>query len=152
LNDFGCLTLLQVQHFVGSMLRAAQVGMYGSSRPAPSPSEITAFYDLLQHYLKSLASTLPPGDVVHSSHHSLQVCRALQRNRSCTYCQPVRQLEAGSLTALPCSAARVKQQLSACHLWASLGLENPGHQLKRGPVTCRRWAAWWCSGERTRRC
>jgi hypothetical protein len=63
----------QVQHFVGSMLKAAQVGMYGNSRPAPSPSEISAFYDLLQHYLKSLASNLPPGDVVHSSHHSLQV-------------------------------------------------------------------------------
>jgi hypothetical protein len=57
------------------MMKAAQVGMYSGSRPAPSPSEIAAFYDLLQHYLKSLASNLPPGDVVHSSHHSLQVTK-----------------------------------------------------------------------------
>jgi hypothetical protein len=67
------LPTLQVRQFVGGMLKAAQVGMYDDARPAPSPAEIAAFHDLLQHYLKSLASNLPPADVVHSSHHSLQV-------------------------------------------------------------------------------
>jgi hypothetical protein len=62
-----------VRDFFGSTLAAAQVGMYGDTRPGPSPSELSAFYDLVQHYLKSLAANLPPGDVVHSSHHSLQV-------------------------------------------------------------------------------
>ena len=62
-----------MRDFFGSTLAAGQVGMYGDSRPGPSSSELSAFYDLVQHYLKSLAANLPPGDVVHSSHHSLQV-------------------------------------------------------------------------------
>lgn len=68
-----CTSALQVRDAFGSALTAAQVGMYGDTRPAPNASELAAFYDLLQHYLKSLAATLPPGEVVHSSHHSLQV-------------------------------------------------------------------------------
>jgi hypothetical protein len=72
-----------VQDFFGGALTAAQVGMYGDSRPPPTPTELAAFYDLLQHYLKSLAANLPPGDVVHSSHHSLQVRPSMHCSYHC---------------------------------------------------------------------
>ena len=63
-----------MQEEVRKSLTAAQVAMYGEAARAPRPAELAAFYDLLQHYMKSLAAALPPGDVVHASHHSLQVC------------------------------------------------------------------------------
>ena len=148
----------QVRGFFGSTLAAAQVGMYGDTRPGPSPSELSAFYDLVQHYLKSLAANLPPGDVVHSSHHSLQVGLSAVL---VGLVGPAAQLRTSSLTQPEPAMFGPKEHTTAALSLAAAATDSSmlhshcsGLKSDRSVLIClcRLWVGWWCSATRTRRC
>lgn len=71
---------VQVQEVFRRGMTEGHVAACGHTRSLPTPPDIRAVYDLMKHYFKCLGAEMPEGDVVHSSHHGLQVCSAAIHN------------------------------------------------------------------------